>query len=101
MQTLAKMALGGEKTILLGDFNFTDQNQDYRVLTQAGLADAHRSGGWGLGLTYPKKGWSGGVRLPLVRIDFVFLTGDICAQRAWVGEDGGSDHLPVLADVAW
>ena len=101
MQTLAEMALGGGKTILLGDFNFTDQNQDYRALTRAGLADAHRSAGRGLGLTYPKKGWSGGIRLPLVRIDFVFLTGEICAQRAWVGEDGGSDHLPVLADVAW
>lgn len=101
MQRLAEMALGEGRTILLGDFNFTDQNQGYRVLTRAGLVDAHRSAGWGLGLTYPKKGWSGGVRLPLVRIDFVFLAGEICAQRAWVGEDGGSDHLPVLADVAW
>ncbi|MGM0375113.1 MAG: endonuclease/exonuclease/phosphatase family protein, partial [Chloroflexota bacterium] len=101
MQTLAEMAVGEGRTIIMGDFNFTDQNQDYRVLARAGLIDAHRAAGWGFGSTYPRRGWTGGFRLPLVRIDHVFLAGEIYPQRVWVGRDGGSDHLPVLAILAW
>ncbi len=101
MQTLAEIAVGSGKTIVLGDFNFTDQNQDYHILTEAGLIDAHRAAGWGFGLTYPRRGWTGGFRIPLVRIDHVFLAGEICPRLAWVGSDGGSDHLPVLATLSW
>lgn len=101
MQTLAEMAVGGGRMIIMGDFNFTDQNQDYHILTGAGLIDAHRAAGWGFGSTYPRRGWTGGFRFPLVRIDHIFLAGEICPRRVWVGRDGGSDHLPILATLTW
>jgi vancomycin resistance protein VanJ len=101
METLAEMVVGEGKTIVMGDFNFTDQNQDYRILTKSGLVDAHRAAGWGFGMTYPRRGWTGGFRFPLVRIDHVFLAGDIYPRRTWVGWDGGSDHMPFLADLSW
>lgn len=101
MEGLVQRIAGAENTILMGDFNFTDQNVGYQVLIQAGLVDVHRAAGWGFGSTYPKKAWSEGNRFPLVRIDYILVSDDFCPQRAWVGEDGGSDHLPVLARLSW
>jgi vancomycin resistance protein VanJ len=101
MWVLAEMAIEARPTIVIGDFNFTDQNEGYQVLIGAGLVDAHRSAGRGLGLTYPLKNLSGAGRIPLIRIDHVLVTEDVCPERAWVGADGSSDHLPVLATLRW
>ena len=102
----------GEPTLMLGDFNATDQGQDYKLLTDAGLADAFREGGWGFGATFPAARWRVQARLPnapvltiplppLVRIDYIWYTGHFDTQRAWVGAYTGSDHLPVLAELIW
>jgi vancomycin resistance protein VanJ len=101
MQALARLAVEEGTTIVMGDFNFTDQNERYKILTEAGLLDTYRSAGWGFGLTYPLKNRSGAERAPLIRIDYVLVTKDICPEDAWVGADGNSDHLPVLATLRW
>lgn len=101
MSTLADLTHSDENTILMGDFNFTDQNEGYRSLVEAGLIDVHRAVGWGFGSTYPERRWSGEGWLPLVRIDYIFASKNLCLHRTWVGSDGGSDHLPVLADLTW
>jgi len=101
LPVLADMAVKNDPTILLGDLNFTDQNDGYSYLQRASLVDAFRAAGFGLGLTYPKRRYSGASFLPLIRIDYIFVTDDILPVRAWVGEDGGSDHLPVLAELIW
>jgi vancomycin resistance protein VanJ len=80
--------------ILLGDFNFTDQNNQHTRVRSAGLIDAFRAAGWGFGLTAP-------ARFPLVRIDYIWHTGHFQAIKAWVGPYTGADHLPVLAELAW
>jgi endonuclease/exonuclease/phosphatase family metal-dependent hydrolase len=38
---------------------------------------------------------------PVVRIDYVWHTRHFIATRAWVGGRTGSDHLPVIAELAW
>ena len=101
MPMLAEFISNEEDIILLGDFNFTDQNESYDILKRAGWVDAFRATGMGFGLTYPKRSWSGSRLLPLLRIDFIFLTPGIHPVESWVGDDGGSDHLPVLAEVYW
>ncbi len=101
MSILADLAAGGSASIVMGDFNFTDQNVGHRILTGAGLVDVHRAVGWGFGSTYPERRWSGGRWLPFVRIDYIFVSGDFCPRRTWVGREGGSDHLPVLAEIVW
>ena len=101
LPVLAEMAVKNDTTVLLGDLNFTDQNEGYSCLQRARLVDAFRAAGFGLGLTYPKRRYSGAPFLPLIRIDYIFVTDDILPVRAWVGEDGGSDHLPVLAELIW
>jgi endonuclease/exonuclease/phosphatase (EEP) superfamily protein YafD len=98
---VAEMAVAARPAILLGDFNFTDQNVEYQVLTRAGLRDAFRVAGWGLGSTFPLRSRTGEKRVLLYRIDMVLVTEDLCVKRAWMGADGGSDHRPALATVRW
>jgi vancomycin resistance protein VanJ len=88
-------------TVILGDFNTVDQSSKYRQLKQAGFADAFREAGWGFGLTFPSRadGWRRLPDFPLLRIDYIWVTGDIGVSRAWVGERTGSDHLPVQAEL--
>ncbi len=97
---LAELAVEGEKTIVLGDLNFTDQNEGYDLLISAGLMDTFRAAGYGFGFTYPQRTWSGKPFLPLIRIDFILVTKDLHPLNAWVGSDGGSDHLPMLAELS-
>lgn len=97
--SVTQMAREGEPSILMGDFNLVDQNDNYGLLEEAGLRDAFRVAGWGFGATWPARKleplW------PVVRVDYVWYTSQFHATRAWVGPDAGSDHLPVLAELEW
>ncbi|MCC6315522.1 MAG: endonuclease/exonuclease/phosphatase family protein [Thermomicrobiales bacterium] len=109
IRALADLAAGDEPTILLGDFNRVDWAASARLLRQAGLRDAWRAAGHGFGATLPLR-WAtgverghllGGLRLPpLVRVDYVWHTPHFRAEAAWLGEDAGSDHRPLLARLA-
>jgi endonuclease/exonuclease/phosphatase family metal-dependent hydrolase len=44
-------------------------------------------------------GWE--VSLPLLRIDYIFHSADLATVGARVGPLGGSDHLPIVADLAF
>lgn len=92
----------GGTRILVGDFNLTPTSQSHQILS-AELQDAFVEAGWGLGHTYPTMLRTLGlaVSIPMVRIDYIFHSHDLIARRAWVGTDGGSDHLPVIADLAF
>jgi len=97
--SLAQMTTASGPGILMGDFNLTDQNDNYALLSEAGLTDAFRAAGWGFGTTWSARR-PGPLRL-LVRLDYVWYSVHFRAIRSWVGPDAGSDHLPVLAQLAW
>ena len=88
--------------LLTGDFNQTDWSRSYDRLASV-LDDSFREAGRGFGHTYPSNiGFSRTeVSIPLVRIDYIFHSADLRAVTARVGPDGGSDHLPVVADFAF
>jgi endonuclease/exonuclease/phosphatase (EEP) superfamily protein YafD len=98
--SLAQMATNSGPGILMGDFNLTDQNDNYTLLSDAGLTDAFRAAGWGFGFTWPSRSRIGLLRL-LVRIDYIWHSAHFRTIHAWVGPDAGSDHLPVLARLTW
>lgn len=97
--------------LLVGDFNMSDQSDDYRRVA-ADYHDSYRAAGWGLGFTFPADLpflGAGAAQPPglvrhfpaLVRLDYVFhdayfetLTAEVWPER------GGSDHLPVVATLA-
>ncbi len=94
-------AVGGPR-LLTGDFNETEWSRPYQLIT-AELQDSYRDAGHGFGHTYPSNfiwgSWH--FSLPLMRIDYVFHSAELDATRAWVGPDGGSDHLPVVAELVF
>jgi endonuclease/exonuclease/phosphatase (EEP) superfamily protein YafD len=86
--------------LLAGDFNLTDRQPAYGLLRRS-LGDAFRSGGWGLGLTFPNARSLGPLPLlPVIRIDYVFFSPEWSVGGAWNGERSVSDHRYLVADLA-
>jgi vancomycin resistance protein VanJ len=83
-----------EPVLLMCDCNLTDTSEAYTHLDTF-LIDSFREAGWGLGHTfYPPT-----APFPLQRIDYVWHSDDFVAIEAFVGEDGNSDHLPIVAKL--
>jgi endonuclease/exonuclease/phosphatase (EEP) superfamily protein YafD len=97
----------GDALVLAGDLNMSDQTPEYRRLTTAGLMDVYRQAGFGFGATFPSRPISRrlGVPVPpgpILRIDYVLIGGPLAVRSARVWPDaGGSDHFPVVVDLAW
>jgi endonuclease/exonuclease/phosphatase (EEP) superfamily protein YafD len=88
--------------IVAGDLNGSQWSRPYRLLS-AELQDSFPEGGAAFGHTYPSSLQWGPWRLslPLVRIDYIFHSAELVALATRVGPDGGSDHLPVVAELAF
>lgn len=83
--------------ILAGDFNLTTSNPILDTLRAADFREAFAESGAGLGLSFPLFGRYRNLPLPpLVRIDHIWFRGLECVA-ARLGEDAGSDHLPLRA----
>jgi len=97
---LAERAMASTPSLLVGDFNKTPYSLLHRRLGRHGLLDAFREAGNGCGFTFPIFGRYKRIPLPpLVRIDYVWHTPDLRAIRCRTGPDGGSDHLPLQAEL--
>lgn len=83
----------GHAVIVGGDLNSDTLNAPRRHLVNAGLADVHRAAGSGPGFTRLR---SHG----LVRIDWLLASPSLRPVREWVERRDGSDHRPVVADLA-
>ena len=109
--SLANLAVDQPPAILLGDFNMADWWGEYAYLRSTGLKDAFQEAGIDKGHTLPTRigPWKrllalnrllrGLPLLPMLRVDYIWYTEPLHCQGAWVGEDTGSDHLPVLAKL--
>jgi len=111
IKALASLAVENQPAILLGDFNLVDRQQEYRILNSSGLHDAFRESGHGFGFTLPRRvgpwrrmQWLNRLiswipLVPTARVDYVWYTEPLKCNSCWVGEDAGSDHLPVMAEM--
>lgn len=81
--------------IAAGDFNMTQNHHWYGELKQAGFVSAHEERGRGNAKTWPK-----GRLLPMIRLDQVFHGPGIVCVSIREGRGEGSDHRPVIADLA-
>ena len=85
-----------EPLVIAGDFNMPADSgifQDY----WAGEIDAFSVTGVGLGQSKLEPLWKLGYG---VRIDHILTGNDWTPVRCWLGPSVGSDHLPVIADIA-
>jgi endonuclease/exonuclease/phosphatase (EEP) superfamily protein YafD len=109
--SLANLAVNQPPAILLGDFNLADWWGEYAYLRSMGLKDAFQEAGLDKGHTLPTRigPWKrllalnrllrGLPLLPMLRVDYIWYSEPLHCTQAWVGQDTGSDHLPVLAKL--
>lgn len=88
----------GAPWILVGDFNATLDHSQLRDLLDRGYRDAGEVAGEGLEPTWPAEDWAS--RLPGVTIDHVLADSRLGVVDYEVEELPGSDHRPVLAELA-
>ncbi|MEI6512834.1 MAG: endonuclease/exonuclease/phosphatase family protein [bacterium] len=78
-------------TIVAGDFNSTPLSSTHRTLSKL-LTDSFDSVGRGLGYTFPSK-------LPLIRIDYIYLSDSLIVTDCHPVSSNSSDHFPLMADL--
>lgn len=92
--------------IVAGDFNMTDETQDYYNVQKV-MQDSFLKSGFGFGFTWPH-GWplkllvkTSNLRLnyPVCRIDYIWYSKHWGAKSSSVLEATESDHLPVEAEL--
>ncbi|MCB0109114.1 MAG: endonuclease/exonuclease/phosphatase family protein [Caldilineaceae bacterium] len=85
--------------LLLGDFNTTERQYNYRRVA-ARLTDAFAEAGWGMGYTFPTvKRVYGMPVFPVLRLDYIFHSDEWHTKRIWRGTIDGSDHRYLVADL--
>lgn len=109
---------GEDDAILMGDMNADPDSPELAPLAAAGWRDAAREAA-GRGDRTGESRWTAPLaaartalrlmptpmaatypaRLPLTRIDSIWLRGDLRARRVAVGASLASDHRPVIADL--
>ena len=87
--------LGGKSFIVAGDFNSTPDSI-FAARMRSLSEDAWEAAGSGFGFTWP----NGMFTIPPMRLDHVFVSPDLSVVRATLGVGLGSDHRPIIADVA-
>lgn len=85
--------------IMAGDFNFTEASPNAASLKRLGLADAHDLAGFGRGTTWPNMSFFRWI--PTIRLDHIYLSGELTASTCRTGHGAGSDHRPVVAEVGF
>lgn len=94
--------------LIVGDFNMSDQSDDYGHITSV-YSDAYREAGWGMGFTFPDFSAVNATPFdlvalpirPIVRLDYIFHNRAMVTLSAQVWHtSGGSDHRPVIAELA-
>lgn len=86
--------------LVLGDFNTTEQQPNYRRL-HARLGNVHAAVGWGPGYTWPDGiDWWGWQIPPAIRIDHVFHSDAWQPRAIRSGTLAASDHRYVVADLS-
>ncbi len=92
--------------IAAGDFNLTDQSQDYYNLSQF-LQDSFQISGWGFGWTWPTnwamknfiKTSTWKLSFPLFRLDYIWHSNHWQTKSSKVLPSIGAAHLPIVAEL--
>ncbi|MDX1918848.1 MAG: endonuclease/exonuclease/phosphatase family protein [Candidatus Caenarcaniphilales bacterium] len=97
----------GDKAVIVGDFNSTEGNQPYKLLSEHGFQDAYRHCNPQLpywGFSFPKNlhGSLGRnfMSFPFLRLDYIWVGGAFGVSGSEIVQDyTGSDHAPMLATL--
>jgi endonuclease/exonuclease/phosphatase (EEP) superfamily protein YafD len=87
---------GDAPVVAAGDYNATQYNRWLHTLAGLGYRSAHEERGRPFATTWP----NGEHHIPPIRVDHVLHTRGIVALSVHEGHGTGSDHRPVIADLA-
>ena len=97
LRAAARWARGHRQSAIVGDFNVTRWSPRFRDLLRAGgLVDSER--GWGWQPSFPAAGFP--YSLGRIPIDHCVHTKDLVVTRRELGPAVGSDHFPLLIELA-
>jgi endonuclease/exonuclease/phosphatase (EEP) superfamily protein YafD len=82
--------------LIVGDFNASPYNRWFAQLRGLGLREAHEAVGRSWATTWP----NGQRHLPPLRLDHVFVDPQVVPVAAREGTGTGSDHRPIIVDLA-
>lgn len=82
--------------VVAGDFNMTRYSLWFDRLKGLGLRDAHEDRGRALAVTWP----NGTQLVPPITLDHVFFSRHVACLSVREGTGRGSDHRPILLDLA-
>ena len=101
-QLLSAVRADTNPVIVAGDFNLGPYSVAYARMAAA-LQDSHARAGTGLGHTWPTGVVSGVPQWmpPLLRLDYIWHSAEFVTLGHQVAGPLGSDHLPVMAVLAW
>jgi beta-N-acetylhexosaminidase len=92
--SLAAQLRHRERNVIVGgDFNSTPESAVQQSVRSGGLRDGWSECASGAGFTYPDA-------VPVKRIDYLYLTGDLRCAAARVIDTRVSDHRPLLVELA-
>jgi endonuclease/exonuclease/phosphatase family metal-dependent hydrolase len=102
-QIIDRIQVSDHDVVIAGDFNMTDQSEDYRTIRRQ-MNDAFLDAGWGFGFTYPARSphgkfWYERHSPALLRLDHLFYRGRLRARTARVGPNGDSDHYSLIVEL--
>lgn len=95
IEAWAESRSGTRPFVITGDFNATPYSRFHRRMSRL-ADDAWELGGDGYGHTAP----NGLFPLPPMRLDHVYLSPDLTVREVMLGRGDGSDHLPIVAEIA-
>jgi endonuclease/exonuclease/phosphatase (EEP) superfamily protein YafD len=85
--------------IMGGDFNFTETTPHAAALGHIRMLEAFDLGGWGRGATWPVNSFFRWV--PGIRLDHLYLRGNLTCSHCRTGIGRGSDHRPLIAKIGF
>ncbi len=86
-----------EPLIVAGDFNMTESNEGYGMISDW-LKNTHEEAGVGFGFTFATPQRRFGTLMPLIRIDHMFVSRHFDVLEAGrLAKFGNSDHFPIEA----
>lgn len=101
MTAMLERANEDSPVIFMGDFNMTDQTNDYHRISSR-YQDSFALTSSGLGTSWPNARFANpllGFLPAFIRIDYIFLSEEFAPQETRVLREGASDHFPLWARI--
>lgn len=87
--------------VIVGDCNMTPRTPNFGALREVGFRSTYELAGFGSCNTWGPRWWPKLYKLPGIQIDQMLIQPPLTAKWHKVGQDTGSDHRPIVAEIGF